>query len=98
MPSLQELGEATGPELWPQKPGQCLLSGISCAGLSIAAREGFQIWIANLYLREGVTNAPPLLSLTISVCPSPPAVWHIWHSLVDELGAAFLRDGVVPLV
>ena len=56
MPTLEELGEATGPELWPQKPGQCLLSGLACGGLFVTdlGPGAGPIWIDNLYLREGV--------------------------------------------
>lgn len=53
LPTLEELGEATGPQLSPQKPGQCLLSGFGCEGLLVIAPEELPIWIDNLYLRQG---------------------------------------------
>lgn len=53
MPTLEQLGEGSGPEVWPQKPGQCLLSGVACDGLYFLAREESSIWIDNLYVREG---------------------------------------------
>lgn len=55
MPTLAEVSLSTsGPELWPQKPGQCLLSGFEGAGIFVTGEEeGYQIWIDNLYLREG---------------------------------------------
>ena len=53
MPSLAALSLSTaGPDLLPQKPGQCLLSGFSSSAVYVGAKTPFSIWIDNLYVRE----------------------------------------------
>ena len=54
MPSPAELSlDTAGPDLWPQKPGQCLLSGFNGQAMYVGAPEGFPIWLDNIYLRQG---------------------------------------------
>jgi hypothetical protein len=74
MPNLEALPTSSSePELLPQKPGQCLLSGFPGDGIFVSAPEGFPIWIDNLYIREGVLYDPLYGHL-----------WGLWPSVERE--------------